>query len=107
MAQCPANLGFEKGTFENWNCEVGIVDQNGIVHMLSQGVFPNRQTIIKNTQHLSDKYGHFPIVSPNGSKYVVKLGNDEVGSQAERISYTFTIPPDKNDYSTIYNYAVQ
>ena len=106
IAQCPINLGFEMGTFENWECAVGIVDQNGVVHMLSQGIYPNRHTIIKNTQHLVDHYGHFPIVSPNGSKYVVKLGNDDVGAQAERISYTFTIPADRNDYAIVYNYAV-
>ncbi|MFX4906820.1 hypothetical protein ABTB94_20830, partial [Acinetobacter baumannii] len=43
---------------------------------------------------------------PNGSDYSIKLGNEQTGAQAERVSYEFTIPANQNIFSIIYNYAV-
>lgn len=107
IAQCPPNIGFENGNFDNWNCGIGEVDHNGTVNIFLQGVDPNRHVIIKKTGAPQlDPYGHFPIISPNGSKYSIKLGNNITGAQAERVSYTFTVPSNRNDYSIIYNYAV-
>ncbi|HLG39534.1 MAG TPA: gliding motility-associated C-terminal domain-containing protein [Chitinophagaceae bacterium] len=105
-AQCPPNLSFEMGDFGNWQLSTGRVDQNGIVQIFTQGEVANRHTILRIDQPGSDPYGHFPVTSPDGSKYSIKLGNDNVGAEAERISYTFTIPAGQNDYSIVYNYAV-
>ncbi|MGI4729922.1 MAG: gliding motility-associated C-terminal domain-containing protein, partial [Janthinobacterium lividum] len=52
-----------------------------------------------------DPYGKFPMTCPNGSLYSLKLGNDGTGAQAERVSYTFTVPNNQT-YSIIYDYAV-
>src|SRR6202008_1340760 len=41
-----------------------------------------------------------------GSGYSIQLGNSNTGRQAERGSYTFTVPADQDNYSIIYNYAV-
>jgi gliding motility-associated-like protein len=53
-----------------------------------------------------DPFGGFPVTCPNGSGYSIKLGNDQGGAGAEGISYEFTIPANRNEYSLIYNYAV-
>lgn len=53
-----------------------------------------------------DPYGGFPVNCPNGSGNSVRLGNDQSGTEAEGMSYEFTIPLNKNEYSLIYNYAV-
>jgi gliding motility-associated-like protein len=53
-----------------------------------------------------DPYGGFPVNCPNGSKHSIRLGNDQAGTEAEGISYEFTIPANKNEYSLIYHYAV-
>ncbi|HET7896174.1 MAG TPA: hypothetical protein VFL47_00845, partial [Flavisolibacter sp.] len=48
----------------------------------------------------------FPVVSPNGSLYSAKLGDDSPDNKAERLSYSFTVPADADAYSIIFNYAV-
>lgn len=110
-AQCPPNIDFENGTFENWTCYVGTaVDKGGeneISLSNSGGPIPNRHTIYsRNSYPGNDPYGHFPIMCPNGSGYSVRLGNNTAGTEAEGISYEFTIPPNQNTYSLVYHYAV-
>jgi gliding motility-associated-like protein len=53
-----------------------------------------------------DEYGDFPRNCPNGSGHSIKLGNNTAGTEAEGISYDFTIPATANTYNLIYNYAV-
>jgi len=53
-----------------------------------------------------DEYGGFPKNCPNGSGHSIRLGNNEAGTQAEGVSYDFTIPASANVYNLIYNYAV-
>jgi hypothetical protein len=74
---------------------------------LLQALSTTRHTILQNTiPQDKDPYGHFPVNCPNGSGYSIRLGNSGVQAQAERVSYTFTVPADKNEYSFIYNYAI-
>ena len=106
-AQCPQNIGFESGTFINWECFAGNIDGFGYINVASTAPIADRHVIIANSvPQLKDYYGGFPINCPNGSKYSIRLGNSNTGSQAERVSYTFTIPPSQTDFSIIYNYAV-
>ncbi|MCC7030212.1 MAG: hypothetical protein IT257_07900 [Chitinophagaceae bacterium] len=65
---------------------------------------PDRHAL--QTGNGTDSYGLFPVVAPGGGNYSIKLGNDLSGSQAEKASYTFTIPSGVNNYSLIYQYAV-
>ena len=105
---CYPNFDFENGTFENWECSTGSVDSLGVVQIYSTGgPMYDRQTLIKTTADAGlDPYGKFSINSPNGSNYCMKLGNNNVGAEAERISYTFKVPVDRDDYAIIFNYAV-
>lgn len=104
---CPPNIGFELGSFNNWNCFSGAILRDGSLNLSPGRPVADRHSIISNSypQNL-DPYGGFPINCPNGSGYSVRLGNSYAGGQAESISYTFTIPANQSDYSILYNYAV-
>lgn len=104
---CPPNIGFEKGTFEGWECFGGQVTPDGTPNLIP--VPPNgiAHTMLENTTaQFLDPFGQFPVNCPNGSGYSIQLGNSATGAKAESITYTFTIPDTQNDYSIIYNYAV-
>ncbi len=109
FAQCPPNIGFETGTFEHWECSVGSISgSDGTIQLdPPSGPVTGRHTINQNLPTAPrDFYGGFPTTCPNGSGYSIQLGNKLTGRQAERVSYTFTIPADDDNYSIIYNYAV-
>ncbi len=103
--QCPENIGFENGDLKNWQSYTGLISRTGDISVSPTVAIPGRQTIIKYQANQLDPYGKFPMTCPNGSLYSLKLGNDGTGGQAERVSYTFTVPANQT-YSIIYNYAV-
>jgi gliding motility-associated-like protein len=107
-AQCPYNIGFEDGTFNGWQCYSGTITSTGSVDNLKPTPpLADRHVMLMNSvPQEKDFYGKFPVNCPNGSKYSIRLGNSATGAQAERVSYTFTIPAWQNDFSIIYNYAV-
>jgi gliding motility-associated-like protein len=106
-AQCPDNIGFENGTFQNWDLFEGFVSKLDGSISTSPTVGSTRFEMLQNTYPQAlDPYGLFPINCPNGSKYSIKLGNNTTGGHAQTVSYTFTIPKDQDNYSIIYNYAV-
>ncbi|MBK8328069.1 MAG: gliding motility-associated C-terminal domain-containing protein [Bacteroidetes bacterium] len=99
---CPPNIDFELGNLNNWQFYIGTccpVNANTPTAPLA-----NRHTITSGAG--IDPYGLFPIVSPGGGSYSLKLGNSGTGAQAERARYTFTVPIGLNNYSLIYKYAV-
>ena len=107
---CPDNIDFEKGTFDGWTCYTGTTYATGVDNIIaispSGGPVANRHTMYSAFQNPgNDPYGHFPIMCPNGSRNTVRLGNDQAGTEAEGISYVFTIPANRNEYSLIYHYA--
>jgi gliding motility-associated-like protein len=106
--KCPANIGFELGSFEGWECSQGSIARvDGSISLSPSIPTYNRHTLIANTANpILDSYGGFPVNSPNGSGFSIQLGNSSTGGLAERVSYTFTIPSDQNNYSIIYDYAV-
>ncbi len=109
--QCPANIDFETGTFDNWTCYTGFVsvsgNQNDITLTPSAGPVPDRHTMYStSTNPVNDFFGGFPVNCPNGSGHSIRLGNNQGGAQAEGISYEFTIPSNRNTYSLTYHYAV-
>lgn len=106
QAQCPVNIGFESGTFDNWQCVAGTVDLYGVPTALPTAPLPLRHKIYPKSSKELDRFGGFPVVCPNGSNYSIRLGNDSVGSEVDGVSYTFTVPAGQDDYSIVYNYAV-
>ena len=108
-AQCPVNLDFESGNFSGWKCYKSFFLLGGIPIDWGNPVpaDTNRHLMLSSIPGNGlDYYGQFPKNCPNGSGHSIKLGNEQPGSGAERVSYTFTIPPGKNKFSLIYNYAI-
>ncbi len=107
QVNCPPNIGFESGNFDHWQTYVGRIYPDGKLTLGVSAPKQLRHKIIKNTnQGEVDFYGNFPVTSPNGSGYSIRLGNDSSEAQTESVSYTFQIPANKNDYSLLYHYAV-
>jgi len=108
---CPPNIDFETGTFNGWTCYIGTtaaVNGENIINISPSSPTSNRQTMYSYAANAGelDEYGGFPVVCPNGSGYSIRLGNNLPGTQAEGVSYQFTIPSSQNVYSLIYHYAV-
>lgn len=109
-AQCPDNLDFEFGNFTNWQCYIGHVDSVGNTNVITVNPSPptaNRHTMITRVLPSAiDPFGLFPTNPPDGSLHAVKLGNTNVGAQAERIRYTIHVPINDSNVSIKYDYAV-
>jgi gliding motility-associated-like protein len=95
------NLDFEEGNFTGWTCQTGL--NNGYPAGPWTGSLPvaNRHTIETGG---TDPYGGFPRVAPGGGNFSVRLGNNGVGAQAERIIFSFIVGPEDTNF--IYKYAV-
>jgi hypothetical protein len=76
FAQCPENIGFENGNLQNWVIlEGSVVPTTGAIinNVVSSSV---RVNLKKNSYPQEvDAIGLFPVNSPNGSDYSVKLGD--------------------------------
>jgi gliding motility-associated-like protein len=112
QAQCPPNLDFEFGNFNNWVAKTGKYTGGNITNLVT-GVSAGRHTIINasskeplNPTSDKDFFGDFPLLCPNGSKQSVKLGSVEINYIARTLSYTIKIPANANNYSITYWYAV-
>src|SRR4026209_2727329 len=103
---CPSNLDFEGGDFSGWECRYGSATNPLGSPLPNIGVIPGRHTIITAATAGIDPLGFFPEMCPNGSGYGVKLGNYQTGTQAESISYTYTIPATLSNFSLLFYYAV-
>jgi hypothetical protein len=107
---CPPNIDFEKGNFDGWTCYTGrtaaIGDRNEISLSRTSGPVWNSHTMYTPDSKEVDPFGKFPVICPNGSGHSIRLGSTEAGGHAEGVSYEFTIPPNENSYTLIYNYAV-
>jgi gliding motility-associated-like protein len=107
---CPPNIDFETGTFNNWTCYTGSVSAGGGTNTISltqtAGPVAGQHTMYSSGSNEVDYFGGFPVNCPNGSGHSIKLGNNTGGGQAEGISYEFTIPAGRDVYSLIYHYAV-
>jgi gliding motility-associated-like protein len=104
-AQCPPNLDFEEGTFNNWQCQSG--GFNGNITLSPTPPQPGRHDMLTSIPGNGiDIYGLFPKNCPNGSGHSIKIGNEVTGQTADEVSYTFTIPATQNTFNLIYHYAI-
>lgn len=100
---CPPNIDFETGGFAGWNCFTGTCCP--INTPTYSGPVANRHTIMSGTGN--DTYGGFPIVPPGGGNYSFKLGNDNIGAEAERVRYFVQVPTSTSQkYLLVFKYAV-
>ncbi len=106
---CPVNMDFEAGSFLNWQCRTGkALATGGLNNINWTGTteFNGRHSIIKASDAKKDFYGNFPEAAPGSNGYSIKLGNANVFSEAESISYTYVIPANVATFSISYSYAV-
>lgn len=107
---CPDNIDFELGDFTGWQCYTGnVINAGGInrINLTSSGPIAGRHEVLSSFPGNGvDPFGGFPVNCPNGSGHSIKLGNTSGGAEAEGVSYTFTIPANRNEYNLIYHYAV-
>lgn len=108
---CPANIDFETGDFSGWTCYTGTTSSQGGQNVISFGysggpVYNQHTMYSANPGDGLDEYGDFPVNCPNGSGHSIRLGNNLAGTEAEGVSYDFTIPAGADVYNLIYNYAV-
>jgi len=114
VTKCPQNIGFEAGSLTNWQCFVGTISSTidasssvrpAFITLNNSGPQTDQHTLIKRSEG-KDYYGEFSTNAPNGSDYVIKLGNECNGRGAESISYTMKVPANVDAYSINFNYAV-
>ncbi|MEI7735445.1 MAG: PKD domain-containing protein [Ferruginibacter sp.] len=106
FAQCPPNIDFEEGSFNNWICSTGSFN-NGNLFLSTTTPIPGRHDILSIPPgNGTDLYGGFPKNCPNGSGFSAKIGNSISGATADKISYRFTIPAGQNVFNLIYHYAI-
>lgn len=107
---CPSNIGFENGDFSAWETSSGTIKAVGVQNVFS--VSPgapvvSRHTLFDKSKNPGvDPFGNFPRVCPSGGQFSAMLGNSNTGAQAERLSYTFSVPVDEPDFTLTYYYAV-
>jgi gliding motility-associated-like protein len=95
---CP-NADLSQGNFNNWTGFTGNYNNPAI----NTGIVNGRHTIMTGPGTDPNTCGGLPLVPP-GSTFSARLGNDNVGAQAERLRYSITVDP-SNVFFT-YKYAV-
>jgi gliding motility-associated-like protein len=106
-AQCPDNIGFDKGNFSGWVTSKGKIDMVGAFTLTAGSPDFEQHRIFKTgVPEEFDRLTGMPVISPNGSNYSLRLGDVDGGAEIEQVSYQFTIPANQPLYSLIYHYAV-
>ena len=100
FAQTCPNIGFENGDLSGWEGETGACCPIGTSN---SGIINGRHTITSGSGTDPFTNNVVTVVAP-GSNYSARLGNSNVGAEAERMRYTMTVSPDNVLF--IYKYAV-
>lgn len=107
--QCPPNIDFEEGSFNNWQCYSAGGFTGGVPVAGPTAPIPGRHDILSIPPgNGRDPWGNFPKNCPNGSGYSIKIGDDVLGhgQNVDAVSYTFTIPVNKDKFNLTYYYAL-
>lgn len=99
-SSCP-NSGFDVGNFSGWTGGTGYCCPITIGNNV---IIAGRHTIMSGTGTDPNTNGAVPVVAPGGGPYSARLGNDQSGGEAERLSYTIAV--DASNALFVYRYAV-
>lgn len=99
QSSCP-NSDFETGTLDGWQGQTGYCCPIGTT---PSGIVNGRHTIMTGTGTDPNTCDVVHVVSPGGL-YSARVGNEQVGAEAETLSYTITVTPSSSLF--IYKYAV-
>lgn len=125
---CPPNIGFESGTFANWQTNTGTVSLSGTSNFInlpaaswiSNSNTPGRQELMDRRSALpaTDRYGGFPVNPPTGGRYALRLGSDaDMGvcgrnrdscpnALSESVRYVINVPTTATNAAITFSYAV-
>jgi hypothetical protein len=101
------NINFNANSFVGWFGTTGLStispagSQTPNYNSTTLGIVNGRHTIMGGG---NDPCGGFPRVDPSGSPFSVRLGNNDVNSQAEQLTQTFMVSPSNSSFT--YRYAV-
>ena len=96
------NIDYESGTTSYWHFFTGSCCP--ISTPVSTSAILNRHTLTSGTS--IDPYGLFPIISPDGGSYSLRLGNSLPGAEAEKARYYIHVPASSSEFSILFRYAV-
>lgn len=99
QSSCP-NSDFESGTLTGWQGQTGACCP---IYTSPSGIVDGRHTIMSGTGTDPNTCNVVHVVSPGGL-YSARVGNDQVGAEAETLSYRVTVTPSSSLF--IYKYAV-
>lgn len=99
QSSCP-NSDFESGTLDGWQGQVGNCCP---IYTTPSVIVNGRHTIMTGTDTDSNTCNVVHVVSPGGL-YSARVGNEQVGAEAETLSYRVTVTPSSSLF--IYKYAV-
>ncbi|NDC40199.1 MAG: hypothetical protein EBZ77_01425 [Chitinophagia bacterium] len=104
QVSCPDNIDFEEGNTSVWYYFTGTCCPSGtIVANTPTAAITNRHTLTSGTG--TDPFGGFPVVSPGGGNYSMRLGNSSIGGQAEKARYYVHVPSGVANYALLYRFA--
>lgn len=99
QSSCP-NSDFETGTLDGWQGQTGSCCP---ISTSPSGIVAGRHTIMTGDGTDPNTCDVVHVVAPGG-RYSARVGNEQVGSEAETLSYTLTVTPSSSLF--IYKYAV-
>ncbi len=99
QSSCP-NSDFESGTLSGWQGQTGSCCP---ISTTPSGIVQGRHTIMSGTGTDPNTCNIVHVVSPGGL-YSARVGNEQVGAEAETLSYRLTVTPSSSLF--IYKYAV-
>ena len=95
-----SNADFEMGNFSGWQAQAGICCP---INTSPSGFIPGRHSIMTGIATDPNTCGNVTVVAPGGL-YSARIGNDQIGAEAEKLSYSLVVSPDSSLF--IYKYAV-
>jgi gliding motility-associated-like protein len=99
LSSC-ANADFELNSFANWTGTTGSCCP---INSVLPGIVSGRHTIMTGPGTDPNTNGAVTVVAPGGT-FSARLGNDDVGGEAEQLSYQIAV--DASNALFIYRYAV-
>ena len=94
------NADFEQNSFLNWSGTTGTCCP---INSTVPGIVPGRHTIMTGPGTDPNTNGAVTVVAPGGL-FSARLGNDNIGAEAEQLSYQISVDPSNALF--IYRYAV-
>lgn len=102
-----SNINFNNGNLGSWYGTTGL-SQMGTIGAITPNYSPDAYGLVNGRHTImtggNDPCAGFPRVDPQGGPFSVRLGNNDVNSQAEQLMQTFMVSPSNNSFT--YRYAV-